>query len=208
MQLNTPGFTTFAANPFAGIPSAVYRQNQFGGAAGGRIIKNKLFYFGDVQLNRQSQGASVVTSVPDAANRTGNFSEWLAYNSSYQIYDPTTGNPTTGVGRTPFANNTIPSNQISSQAKAILAFFPSPNTQQISGAPFVNNYAGNGAVAINGNQFNTREDYYLNPNNTIFGRYSFAGFTEVAPGAFGLEAGGPQFGNYALGLTLLPGRRL
>src|SRR5271169_5049190 len=36
MQLNTPGFTTFAANPFAGgIPSAVYRQNQFGGAAGG-----------------------------------------------------------------------------------------------------------------------------------------------------------------------------
>jgi len=197
MQLNTPGFTTFAANPFAGIPAAVYRQNQFGGAAAGRIIKSKLFYFGDVQVNRQSQGASVVTSVPDAANRAGNFSEWLAYNKNYQIYDPTTGNPLTGVGRTPFANNTIPTSQISSQAKAILAYFPLPNAQQISGAPFVNNYAGNGAVAINGNQFNTREDYYLNQNNTIFGRYSFAGFTETAPGAFGLEAGGPQFGNYA-----------
>src|ERR1035441_7584492 len=97
----------------------------------------------------------------------------------------------------PKAEYLIPTNQISSQAKAILAYFPQPNTQQISGAPFVNNYAGNGAVAINGNQFNTREDYYLNPNNTIFGRYSFAEFTEVAPGAFGLEAGGPQFGNYA-----------
>src|ERR1035438_5099558 len=107
MQLNTPGFTTFAADPFSNLPSAVYRQNQFGGAAGGRIIKNKLFYFGDIQLNRQSQGASRVTSVPDAANRTGNFSEWLAYNSSYQIYDPGTGNPTTGVGRTPFTNKTI-----------------------------------------------------------------------------------------------------
>src|SRR5664279_5244753 len=172
MQLNTPGFTTFAADPFSGLPAAVYRQNQFGGAAGGRIIKNKLFYFGDVQINRQSQGASVVTSVPDAANRTGNFSEWLAYNKNYQIYDPATGDPATGVGRTPFTNNTIPSNQISSQAKAILAYFPQPNAQQISGAPFVNNYATNGAVAINGNQFNTREDYYLNPNNTISVSYT------------------------------------
>jgi Carboxypeptidase regulatory-like domain len=197
MQLNTPGFTTFAANPFSGLPAATYRQNQFGGAAGGRIIKSKLFYFGDIQINRQSQGASVVTSVPDAANRTGNFSEWLAYNKNYQIYDPTTGSQTTGVGRTPFDNNTIPTSQISSQAKAILAYFPLPNTQQISGAPFVNNYAANGAVAIDGNQFNTREDYYLNEKNTIFGRYSFAGFVESAPGAFGLLGGGPQFGNYA-----------
>lgn len=197
MQLNTPGFTTFAANPFAGIPAATYRQNQFGGAAGGRIIKNKLFYFGDIQVNRQSQGASVVTSVPDALNRSGNFSEWLAYNKNYQIYDPATGNQQTGIGRTPFPNNTIPTNQISSQAKAILAYFPLPNAQQISGAPFVNNYAANGAVAIDGNQFNTREDYYLNQNDTIFGRYSFAGFVETAPGAFGLVAGGPQFGNYA-----------
>jgi hypothetical protein len=197
MQLNTPGFTTFAADPFSNLPSAVYRQNQFGGAAGGRIIKSKLFYFGDIQLNRQSQGASRATSVPDALNRAGNFSDWLAYDPKYQIYDPTTGDQKTGIGRTPFPNNTIPTNQISSQAKAILAYFPQPNIQQIPGQPFVNNYAANGAVAINGNQFNTREDYYLNQNNTIFGRYSFAGFTEAAPGVFGLVAGGPQFGNYA-----------
>ena len=61
MQLNTPGFTTFAADPFSGLPAATYRQNQFGGASGGRIIKNKLFYFGDIQINRQSQGASFPT---------------------------------------------------------------------------------------------------------------------------------------------------
>jgi hypothetical protein len=197
LQLNSPGFTTFAANPFSGLPAAPYRQNQFGGSVGGHIIKDKLFYFGDVQLNRQSQGASVVTSVPDALNRTGNFSDWLAYNPNYAIYDPTTGNPATGVGRTPYPNNTIPASQISSQAKAIMAFWPLPNLQQISGAPFVNNYSTNGAVAIHGNQFDTREDYLINPRNSIFGRYSYAGFTEVAPGAFGLEAGGPQFGNYA-----------
>jgi carboxypeptidase family protein len=197
LQLNTPGFTTFAANPFSGLPAAPYRQNQFGGSLAGHVIKDKLFYFGDVQLNRQSQGASVVTSVPDAQNRNGNFSDWLAYNPNYQIYDPTSGNAQTGVGRTPYPNNTIPASQLSSQAKAIMANWPLPNLQQISGAPFVNNYSTNGAVAIHGNQFDTREDYYLNEKNTIFGRYSFAGFTEQAPGAFGLLAGGPNFGNYA-----------
>jgi len=196
LQLNTPGFTTFAANPFTGLPAATYRQNQFGGAVGGKIIKDKLFFFGDMQLNRQSQGAAVVTSVPDALNRTGNFSDWLKYNSVYQIYDPTTGNQATGVGRTPYPNNTIPSNQISTQAQAIMAYFPSPNFQQIPGAPFVNNYAVNGAVAITGNDFDTREDYYINQKNAIFGRYSSQAFTEQAPGAFGNEAGGPAFGNY------------
>src|SRR5450432_3522390 len=197
LQLNTPGFTTFGANPFTGLPPATYRQNQFGGSAGGRIIKDKLFFFGDMQLNRKSQGAAVVTSVPTALNRTGNFSDWLAFNKNNQIYDPTTGNATTGVGRTPFANNTIPTSQLSAQALKIMNFFPAPNFQQIANEPFVNNYAANGAVAITGNSYNTREDYYLNPKNTIFGRYSYQGFTEDAPGVFGLEAGGPAFGNYA-----------
>ena len=108
LQLNSPGFTTFAANPFSGLPAAPYRQNQFGGSVGGHIIKDKLFYFGDVQLNRQSQGAGVVTSVPDAANRSGNFSDWLAYNPVYQIYDPNSGNTQTGVGRTPYPKTRFP----------------------------------------------------------------------------------------------------
>jgi hypothetical protein len=197
LQLNTPGFTTFAANPFTGLASPLYRQNQWGGAIGGPILKNKLFFFADTQLNRQSQGGSVVTSVPTALNRTGNFSDWLAYNKNYQIYDPTTGNPATGVGRTPYPNNTIPGSQLSKPAQALLAYFPLPNTQQISGAPFVNNFSENGNIAITGNSWNTREDYYLNSKHTIFGRYSYASFTETAPGAFGADAGGPAFGNYA-----------
>ena len=203
LQLNTPGFTTFAANPFVGLPAATYRQNQFGGSAGGRIIKDKFFFFGDYQGNQQSQGASVVTSVPTALNRTGNFSDWLAFSQkpgsgvNYQIYDPNTGNPATGVGRTPYPNNIIPTAQLSKQALAIMNFFPLPNFQQIANEPFLNNYAKNGAVAIKGNSYNTREDYYINQKNSIFGRYSYQGFSEDAPGVFGLLAGGPAFGNYA-----------
>jgi hypothetical protein len=197
LQLNTPGFTTFAANPFVGLPAATYRQNQFGGSLGGRIKKDKLFFFGDMQLNRQTLGGSLVTSVPDALNRTGNFSDWLAYNKVYQLYDPTTGNLATGVGRTPYPNNTIPTSQLSQQALAIMNYFPLPNTQQIPGAPFVNNYAADGAVAVHGNDYDTREDYYLNQKNSIFGRFSSQAYTQVAPGAFGYTAGGPNFGNYA-----------
>src|SRR5579884_4178731 len=151
LQLNTPGFVTFAANPFTGLPAPVYRQNQFGGSIGGPIKKNKLFFFGDAQLNRQAQGGSVVTTVPDALNRTGDFSDWLAFNKTYQIYDPATGNPATGVGRTPFPNNVIPANRLSPQALAILKYWPLPNIQQVAVAPFENNYAVNGDVNITGN---------------------------------------------------------
>jgi len=195
LQVNTPGFTDFARNPFTnGNP--VYRQNQFGGSIGGRVIKDKLFFFADTQLNRQALGGSLNTSVPTAQDRTGNLSDWLAASPNYQIFDPNTGNQTTGVGRTPFPNNVIPTARLSPQALAILAYFPLPNTTS-NGTSYGNNYDASGDVAITGNLWNTRWDYYINPKNSIFGRYSYAAYTEQAPGAFGLEAGGPNFGNYA-----------
>ncbi len=200
LQLNTPGFQSFAGDPFANHLSPTYRQNQFGGSAGGRIIKDKLFFFGDTQLNREAQGASVQTSVPNSLNRAGNFSDWLnipGAGTTYQIYDPTTGNAATGVGRTPFANNVIPTNRVSTQALALLKYWPTPNALLSPATPMYNNYAAGGNLAVTGNSYNTREDYYLNPKNTIFGRFSYQGFTEIGPGAFGDVAGGPAFGHYA-----------
>jgi len=183
---NTPGFSDFGRNPFSepnGAPT--FHQNQFGGAIGGPIIKNKLFFFGDAQLNRESLGGSVLTTVPTLQERIGNFSDF-----PQPIYDPTTGNPTTGQGRTQFPGNQIPSNMQSAQALAIMKFFPNPD---VSGAGYLNNYTSSGSASLTANQWNTREDYYLNDRNTIFGRYSYAGYTESAPGAFGLAAGGPAF---------------
>ena len=196
--VNTPGFQDFGRNPFtenssAGVPTT--RQNQFGGSLGGRVIKDKLFFFADAQLTRNTKGGSVLTSVPTAAERNGNLGDWLAAGSQYQIYDPNTGNQTTGLGRTAFAGNQIPTSRLNQQASNILNYFPLPNyTGSGSSVPY-NNFTENGADNITGNQWDTRWDYYLNEKNTFFGRYSYAGFTQQAPGAFGELAGGPDFNN-------------
>ncbi len=189
---NTPGFSTFGRNPFSepnGAPP--FHQNQFGGSLGGRVIKDKLFFFADAQLTRQSLGGSVLTTVPTAAERTGDLSDWLAAgrNSSngvnpYIIYDPTT--------RQPFPNNRIPQNRLNPQALALLNYLPLPNSNA-QGTVYQNNYVAQGSDSINGNQWNTRWDYYGNEKNTFFGRYSYAAYDQSAPGAFGLLAGGPAF---------------
>ncbi|MFZ0594802.1 MAG: carboxypeptidase regulatory-like domain-containing protein [Bryobacteraceae bacterium] len=205
LYVNTPGFQDFGRNPFTentpigpGAYSPTTHQNQFGGSIGGRLIKDKLFFFGDAQLTRNIKGGSVLTTVPTAQDRTGNLSDWLALGSQYQIYDPATGNTTTGVGRTPFAGNIIPTSRLSPQAQNLTNYWPLPNTAGtvVNGlvAPY-NNYTTSGALTNNGNVWDTRWDYYQNEKNTFFGRYSYAAFDLSAPGAFGLLAGGPNFSN-------------
>ncbi len=58
-----------------------------------------------------------------------------------------------------------------------------------------NNYTGSGTLVNNGNQWDTRWDYYANEKNTFFGRYSYAGFDLGAPGVYGALAGGADFNN-------------
>jgi Carboxypeptidase regulatory-like domain len=195
LYLNTPGFQDFGRNPFSephGAPTT--RQNQFGGSIGGRLIKDKLFFFGDAQLERQSRGGSVLTTVPTLQDRTGNLSDWLAASPNYQAYDPATGDQTTGLGRTAFGGNVIPPNRLSAQALALLNYFPLPNTATSGNVPY-NNYSTSGALTLTGNQWDTRWDYYMNEKDSFFGRYSYAQYLEQAPGAFGLIAGGPAFSN-------------
>ena len=83
------------------------RVHVFGGTLGGPILKNKLFFFFSDETtsqrtfagNAQGQtGTNGFMSMPPDDLRRGDFS-----NSATPIYDPLTGNPTTGAKRMPFA---------------------------------------------------------------------------------------------------------
>ncbi len=209
---NSPGFQDFGRDPFAepnGAPGLKY--NQFGGSFGGAVIKNKLFYFGDAELLRQRFGGSVLTTVPTAAARNGDFSGYLSPIANAplvqdtagntiplqqnMIFDPTTGDQTTGVGRRAFAGNIIPRSRLNQPALNLLQYFPLPNTPGTPGAPYQSNYAASGGGAFDANKWDTRADYFLNEKTSIFGRYSNQQFARGAVGAFGSEGGGPAFNN-------------
>jgi hypothetical protein len=57
-----------------GIPKGELRQNQFGVSAGGPIIKNKIFIFGDYEGLRRVQGTIQSGTVPTNADRASGYS--------------------------------------------------------------------------------------------------------------------------------------
>src|SRR5256885_8471995 len=158
-----------ARNPFTNppnvaLPNASFKQ--FGGAVGGPIWKNKLFFFGDYQGTRQTNGISNQLTIPTslvqqtcnkATNTTGfcDLSEYLGTaNGGGQVFDPATGTPADGSCRTAFAGNLIPIARIYDQASAVLAKFP-----QTAGNGTLDDFVGSGSGPYNQNSFDTRIDY-------------------------------------------------
>jgi hypothetical protein len=121
-----------ALNYFAGgQPKTPFRRNQFGGAVGGPILKNKLFFFADYQGTIVKTSSPFTTTAPTAKMLTGDFSELYvpgttddAGNTYGQLYDPATrvldaqGNV---VSATPFPGNIIPQSRWDSSAALINA---------------------------------------------------------------------------------------
>ncbi len=83
------------------------RWNQFGGTAGGRIVRDKLFFFADYQGLRQANPTSLTTSsVFPVAWRNGDFSSLLSGSKPIQLYNPFSVSATGQ--RTAFTKNQIP----------------------------------------------------------------------------------------------------
>jgi len=181
-------------NNLAGAPRAPFKQNQFGAAIGGPIIKNKLFMFGDYQGTRiatagglvQNLGYGGFYSIPTPAMRTGDFSGLLGPQIGTdalgrpvlqnQIYDPTTTR--TGPGgaliRDPFPNNKIPVNMQDPVAMKLMALFPNPNQPIKSGFQPQNDYYVVTPGGLNTDQGDGRVDYHMNDKNSIFGSISWS----------------------------------
>jgi hypothetical protein len=140
------------ARDFFDVQKTPYNFNQFGGSAGGPIIKNKLFIFGDYQGERIRQSSTVYTNIPTPAEAMGDFSALLP---NTVIYNPNTS------PRVPFPNNVIPANLMSPTSALMFSQFPSPNS---SGAFNFITPQGN---PINANSDDGRVDYNLTDKDRI-----------------------------------------
>lgn len=133
---------------FDGPKPARIRYDNFGGAISGPILKDKFFFYFDLDKIINPSSSTVTTTVPTDQMKSGYFDP--------SVFGVIT-NPATGQ---PFPNNTIPSSMFDPVASKIQAYYPTANLPGIS-----NNYR----YLQFGNNPSLREfgrlDYNISPKN-------------------------------------------
>jgi hypothetical protein len=141
-----------------------YRQNQFGGSAGGRIIRNRTFFFANYEGERVRQSNVGYANMPTPEMFGGDLSKMREV-----AKDPDTG--------APFAGNIIPASRISRFAKAGQPYFRTPG-----GSPLPNfNYVGTTGTRRRGDQGTTRIDHNVSDKIHLDGFLSFYDREDYSP---------------------------
>ncbi|MBI4909195.1 MAG: TonB-dependent receptor [Acidobacteria bacterium] len=136
-------------------PKPLFIQNQFGATLGGRVVKDRTFFFGSWQSSREVNAAPQIGSVPTASMRQGIFPG--------RVTDPTNG-------KTPFPNNTIPASRWDPVSAKLLPLYPSENIQGPSAG--VRNFTYNPKERLKADGYNLRIDHRLGSRDSMFGRIS------------------------------------
>jgi len=201
------------------------KKYDYGGTFGGPIRiphvydgKNKSFFFYSWEQFQQKLGGTPVTTLPSAAERTGDFSAILggpALTSvkgvsttttnpctgqlvlQNQIFDPATARTVGGTPcRTPFPNNVIPTTRLSPAAQKLASYLPQTNLPGQAGLyGQVNNFAYNGRYSINNTTETIRGDQVISQNDRVFGSYSVREnnrYTGQPTLPFPIDSGGDQ----------------
>ncbi len=197
----------FDARNFFDINRAPFRRNQFGFFLGGPIKKDKAFIFGDYQGTRVREGVTEVSTVPNVAERTGDFTDRLTGQPFSPCPNPAPGDPTFDTGaifdpsslqnftcadgtvaplRHPFMSNgqvnVIPMSAINSVGQAVVNLYPLPN---IPSAGLFNNYLLNPKLIKNESSFDVRVDYRLSDRDQFFSHYTFDDLHVLLPAPLG-----------------------
>ncbi len=193
-------------NNQAGVARNPFKQNQFGLAMGGPIIKNKLFIFGDYQGTRiatsggtiQNLGYGGFYTIPTLAMRQGDFSQLLGSSIGTdpttgvnalqnELFDPRStvcinncGTTNANYTRTPFAGNRIPTSALDPVSVKLASLYPTPN-QPVA----VGNYPQNDFYTVTPGQLNTdqgdgRVDYRLSDKDSLFGSLSWSNTSKAS----------------------------
>ena len=165
----------FFANK-SGVPRPAYRQNQYGASLGGRIKKDKTFFFGDFEGLKIRQGVPtgvIFTPTLFEEQHPGDFSD--------------VGGPV------------VAPTQLDPVALKYWKLFPAPNT----GAPgkLGANYLNNVNKLYNSNTMDARLDHRFGDSDSLFARFSYnptfnsqpALFPNVNVDGLDLSAGGGIF---------------
>ena len=169
-------------NNGVGQPRPVFKQNQFGAAAGGPIIKNRFFIFGDYQGTRIANvNSSGFGTISTPAEIKGNFSGLLGNSigagalgniAQYEIFDPTTTQTVNGqLVRDPFTGNIIPASRIGPIQAKILNLLPAPN-QPVNGFP-INDYYYISPGHQDVDSGDLRSDFKLSNKDSLYGSLSW-----------------------------------
>ena len=139
--------TSLDARNFFSPERAAFKQHQPGGTFGGPIKRQRLFFFGDYQATRTTQGVETgLIPVPSAQQRLGNFADsanslsgtvngayWANLLSQRLGYDVSPGEPYYFAGcaspsQCVFPNANIPQQAWSAPAQRLLKYIPAPNS--------------------------------------------------------------------------------
>ncbi len=168
----------FFALPTA--PKAPLDRHQFGASLSGPIIKNKTFFFVDYAGQKEERGQVFVNTVPTAATRRGDFSDYRDRNGNLiVIYDPLTTRPNpngSGVIRDPFPGNVIPANRLDPVGRNVASVYPLPN-----GPGNFDNYTSTVNRSVRDHSFTGRVDHRAGNKDNFFARFSYEKYKLDAP---------------------------
>jgi hypothetical protein len=206
-------------NGITRVPKDIF--NQFGGSAGGPIVKDKLFYFVNVEATRQRQFATRNATVPTLAMMGGDLrgddaANGLSANPNI-IYDPTTGNPN-GSGREPIwatnniadtahynalcqsakCLNVVPTSRISPVSAKLMSLLqkaPGRFLRSASSSAPSSNYLAATDFAFNRTTTDEKIDWHATDKLNMFGHLGYLRYNDTDPQQFG-EVGGDPISSY------------
>jgi hypothetical protein len=190
-----------------GTPSSKqqFNLNQFGGAFGGPIQKDKTFFFLDYQAKRQRHGIPFTGLIPTPAMMNGNytmdpfgaarpdlFNGSVNANGFGDLVNPYTGTPflcdasnnpiPAGAGGAQTGGapcNQIPTNMFDPSGKALIDLYPQSTT---SNSQLGYNYTNTPVRKLNEGEFDVRLDHNFSSKDSIFARFSYDQAFSFVPG--------------------------